>query len=68
MFAKLKRLAPLLIVSLSVSACATNGVDVPTDTGCKWSKPITWSEKDTPQTSKEVRAHNAARVAVCKNN
>lgn len=58
-------LALLSSVSLWVSACATPTAGVPTDIGCKWARPISWSEKDTKQTAKEVRAHNAAREAVC---
>lgn len=65
MSSKLKLLGLVSSVSLLVSACATPSAVVPTDTGCRWTRPITWSEKDTRRTTAEVRQHNAAREAVC---
>lgn len=35
------------------------------DTSCAALRPITWSGRDTDQTIREVRAHNAAIVALC---
>lgn len=32
---------------------------------CASFQPITWSSKDTPQTIREAKAHNAAGKAVC---
>lgn len=35
------------------------------DTTCKTMRPIGWSDRDTDQTIREVRAHNAALIALC---
>lgn len=32
---------------------------------CAIAKPITWSTRDTDQTVREVKAHNAAGKALC---
>ena len=46
------------------SACETPAVVV--DAGCRWTREITYSKKDTAQTVTEIRQHNAARDAVCE--
>lgn len=62
------RARPKLLASLSalslLSGCGT--LTAGTDSGCKSFKAITWSKKDTPQTKREVVAHNKAYDAICK--
>lgn len=36
------------------------------DTSCSAFEPIRYSRTDTPETVKEIRAHNAAWDALCK--
>jgi hypothetical protein len=36
------------------------------DTACQAFEPIRYSRKDTPDTIKAIRAHNAAWDALCK--
>lgn len=33
---------------------------------CRIAKPISWADEDTDQTIKEVKAHNAVGVKLCK--
>jgi len=61
--ARLKPLASLSALFL-LTGCGTLTAGI--DSGCKSFKPISWSKKDTPQTKKEVVAHNKAYDAVCK--
>lgn len=37
------------------------------DTTCETMRPITWTDADTDQTIREVKAHNAVFVALCPN-
>ena len=70
------RLASLLIVStLILSGCGTTtGSDeikgppppaAPVNAFCEIAKTISWSTKDTDQTIREVKAHNAVYLALC---
>lgn len=68
---RIRRVLALGSVMLTLSACATlmgSGATDPepgADTYCRIAKPITWSAQDTDQTIREVKAHNAAGVALC---
>lgn len=66
---KLMPLALLLTLATPLAGCATTmGFSVPikfVDTSCKAFKPISWSKKDTDQTIREVKSHNAAYKALC---
>lgn len=71
---KRKRLAMLLSVMLPLAACGTltasGGTDLPPEVdpvkvACEAFGPISWSSRDTDQTIREVKAHNAAYAAVC---
>lgn len=61
----------LLCAMLTLNACGTTtGSDViePTvgaDTFCRVAKPITWSSRDTDETIREVKEHNAVYVRLC---
>lgn len=56
---------------LILSACATttgSGATDPlpgADTFCRVAKPISWSSRDTDETIREVKAHNAVGKALC---
>lgn len=54
---KWTRLAPLLVVMLAGCGTVTS---VQTDTSLRSFRPITMSCKDTPETRKQVTAHNSA--------
>lgn len=63
----LTKLATILFLSLTVAGCTTTmGSSGPTKLTCTSFPPISWSGKDTPETVKQVKAHNAARKAVCR--
>ena len=57
---------------LTLSACATttgSGEIKPVqgaDTYCQIAVPIGWSSQDTDQTIREVKAHNAVWLRLCK--
>lgn len=62
-----KKLALLMALSLSLTACqtmATDGIDV--KAACKAFQPITWSRKDTRLTQEQIVEYNKVRKAVCK--
>lgn len=58
---------PLLLLTLSAtSACVTGSTAVVGDY-CRIAKPISYDTKsDSPQTVKEVEAHNSKWVCVCE--
>jgi hypothetical protein len=54
---------PLLILA----SCATTTASVGTDAvACSAFEPIRWSKKDTAETIRQVKEHNAAWSAVCQ--
>lgn len=69
-----KRLAAgSLSVMLILPGCATttdtNAVTIANaqvNVACQAFKPLSWSSKDTDQTIREAKAHNAAWVAICQ--
>jgi len=64
---KLKLLAALLMLPLLPAGCATMTGTAATDAvACSAFEPITWSQSDTDETIKEVKSHNAAWSAICK--
>lgn len=56
----------LLGVLLSMAACQTTTPTAVTDTSCTAFEPFHYSRKDTPETIKQARGHNAAWDALCK--
>lgn len=61
----LTRLA-LMLMLLPMSGCVTLGNATSwLDTSCSAFRPITYSSHDTPETVKEVRAHNRVYDALC---
>lgn len=50
------------VIMLTLSACAHKTVSVETDLFCQIAKPITWSSKDTDETIRQAKAHNAVGV------
>jgi hypothetical protein len=60
------RAALLLTPLLNLPGCATTTASVGTDAvGCSAFEPIRWSAKDTDETVRQVKEHNAAWRAVC---
>ncbi len=65
------RASMLLFVMLTLSGCGTttgSAVIEPVagaDTFCRVAKPITWSSRDTDETIREVKAHNAVFARLC---
>jgi len=62
-------LALLLLASpilTALSGCATVST-VPVNSYCAIAKPISYdATKDTPETVKEIEAHNSAFVCICE--
>ena len=63
-----KRLKPLLLLPIlcATSACVTGSTAVVGDY-CRIAKPIPYDSKvDSPQTVKDIEAHNSKWVCVCE--
>lgn len=60
-------LAPVsAVMLLLLTGCATTMGSGGTKAACSSFTPIGWSSKDTTETIREIKAHNAAWKAVCK--
>lgn len=59
--------AAMLILSACASRMGSGATDpLPgADTFCRVAKPISWSSRDTDETIREVKAHNAVGKALC---
>ena len=55
-------LAAVLSVSLIVTACSQT---VGSATECQIFGPLSWSSRDTPETVRGIKGHNAAGEAAC---
>jgi hypothetical protein len=61
------RAALLLMPLLILAGCATTTASVGTDAvACSAFEPIRWSRKDTDETIRHVKVHNAAWTAICR--
>lgn len=66
------RASMLLFAMLILSACGhlmASGATEPVrgaETFCAIAQPITWSSRDTDETIREVKSHNATGVALCR--
>jgi hypothetical protein len=61
------RAAPLPISLLILSGCTTTTASVGNDVvACSAFEPIRWSRKDTAETIRQAKEHNAAWKAICK--
>lgn len=60
---------PLKLTTLCVATLLLAGCSRTTGTGaidaCSFWQPISWSQRDTPQTIAEVKVNNARRKAWC---
>lgn len=62
------KLLGVTLMLLPMAACAMNANGtkrLPVDTSCAAFRPITYSKTDSPETVKEVRAHNRVYDALC---
>lgn len=60
------RAALPLMLPLILAGCATTTASVGTDAvACSAFEPIRWSERDTEETIRQVKEHNAAWKALC---
>lgn len=60
------RAALLLTPLLTLQGCVTTTASVETDAvACSAFEPIRWSAKDTDETIRQAKEHNAAWNAVC---
>ena len=56
----------MLCVGFSMSGCESlRSINAKTDVSCALFKPITWSDKDTKSTLKEIFLHNTTFDSVC---
>jgi uncharacterized protein YcfL len=60
------KLLALPATLLILTACQTTTHIAVTDTSCLAFEPITYSRKDTPLTTRQIRQHNAAFSRLCK--
>ena len=61
---RLARHLTLLLIVILIPSCGTmTGSSVRTE--CETFKPIYWSSRDSFETVKQVKAHNAAWAALC---
>lgn len=61
------RAALLLMPLLILAGCATTTASVGIDpVACSAFEPIRWSKKDSDGTVRQIKQHNAAWLAVCK--
>jgi hypothetical protein len=61
---RLTALSLLLLSTFLMSGCvSTSATD---DLQCTWSKPLTWSSRDTEETRKEIFAHNVKWETYCQ--
>jgi len=52
--------------ALILAGCATTTASAGTDAvACSAFEPIRWSKKDTEETVRQAKAHNATLVAIC---
>lgn len=65
--AKLKPLAVLsmLLTALTLTGCATTTGSAVTEVACTGLEPLTWSRRDTDETIRGVKRHNAKWRAIC---
>lgn len=70
-----KKLSPLALLSsaislLTLTGCATTTASVEPTTSsltfCDGAKPIYWAKRDTTETIKQVKAHNAVGKEACR--
>lgn len=54
----------MLILTSCAGTTGTSAID-PSVVACEGFKPISWSSRDTDQTIREAKAHNAAWTALC---
>ncbi len=60
------RVALLLVPLPILTGCATTTASVGTDAvACSAFEPIRWSKRDTEETIRQVKEHNAAWKTVC---
>jgi malonyl CoA-acyl carrier protein transacylase len=63
----LMKLGLLLIVLGAATGCAKLTVSSATEKAlCRSFRPVAWSGKDTSQTIREVKSHNAVWKAICQ--
>ena len=56
----------LLIVCVGGTGCSTlKSINARTDVSCEVFKVITWSDKDTKDTLKQIFAHNKTMDTIC---
>lgn len=61
------RVALLLTPLLILPACATTTASVGTDAvACSAFEPIRWSKRDSNDTIRQAKEHNAAWAAICQ--
>lgn len=57
----------MLSLTLFGSGCATTSEPPLEPSGCSWAKPLTWHDKDTPTTQREIFSHNLKWEEFCGN-
>ena len=57
----------MLCVGFSMSGCASlRSINAKTDVSCELFKPITWSDKDSKKSLKQIFAHNKVWETICQ--
>lgn len=61
----MRKLLPMLLLLAGCQSPTPTASAVPTNDFCLIASPILWSAKDTPETIKQIKKHNAQGIAVC---
>lgn len=61
---RMTRASAAMLLLLGLTACQTTGTGG-TEIACRSFRAIDWSRRDTVETQKQVRGHNATGKAVC---
>ena len=59
------RALTLIAAILTLSACATTTGSGGTDVFCRAAKPVRWSVRDSDDTIRQAKAHNAVGRKLC---
>ena len=63
----MRQMLALLLVSVMMSMAGCETATPTVGTECAVWLPITWSQQDTDETIREIKANNARRAAWCDN-
>ena len=63
---RLRHTFVVLILTLFAAGCVTTNAPRPVPSYCAVARPLTWDERDTEQTQREIFSHNLTWEQFCK--